>query len=277
MYRYFSILVVLFITALMNAQTINGPSYLCSGSSGSYSLSTTWGAGYYWRHSSNLSLSSTTTNNITVTASGSGSTAWLEVIDPNSMGYVAQKAFSIGGPVIDINGPTSVSVGVDNYYYITVSSSYTGPTSILQYEWVFNSPYGNLYEYGSWASLYIWTAGSYRIEARARNSCGWGPWAFIYMDASRGAAVSPYRVYPNPVNDILFIEIDPQQSLSNANRQQLTYDIRLYDTQGNLALNQNAQSGTIQIDVSNLRNGMYMMQIFDGADPQPYATIVIKQ
>ena len=58
----------------------------------------------------------------------------------------------------------------------------------------------------------------------------------------------------------------------------MRYDIRLYDMQGNLALNTTtSQTGTVKIDVSNLRNGTYMLQIFNGVDPQPYTQIVIKQ
>ena len=278
MNRLFIILLGLVFSAAMSAQTVSGPSYLCAGSSNDFTYTGPWDPGSYWRTSANLSLSNSTSNPVSVTAANiAGTTVWIEAV-PNSATAVS-KYFSIGGPFIDINGPTSVDVGVPNYYYITVSSNYTGPSNLTNWEWVFTSSQGTLYAYGSWANLYLWTSGSYRIEARAQNSCGWGPWSFIYMDASRGsAAAAPYKVYPNPVKDILYIDID-SQSQANANRQQLTYDIRLFDGYGNLAFNRKtaAPSGTIQLDLSSLRNGSYMLQIFDGVDPLPYATIVIKQ
>ena len=279
MNKFFAFFMGLIISATMSAQSISGPFYMCVGSSSSFSAST-WGSGYEWRASSNLGLSSYATQTITVTVNSYLADTWIAFYSPSAANPLdsIQVTISTGTPSISIYGPSSVDVDIPgqtwgNSFWISSSDP-----NILEYEWVFNSPYGNLYDYGSWANLYIWTAGSYRIEARARNACGWGSWQFHYINASRGTAMAAYKVYPNPVKDILYIDIDQQQSLSNANRQQLRYDIRLYDTQGNLALNTTTtQTGTIQIDVSNLRNGTYMLQIFDGVDPKPYATVVIKQ
>ena len=175
-------------------------------------------------------------------------------------------------PVITISGPTSVNVGSPNTYIIYTSSRYMGPT-ILEYQWVLSPTVGTLYDYGSYATAYFNSSGSPRIEARARNTYGWGPWSFIYISANRQSPA--YNVYPNPVRDILYIDIPPQ-TLSSANRQ-MRYDIQLYDMQGNLAINTTTtQTGTVQINVQSLKNGSYLLQIYDGG-AQPYSQTIIKQ
>ena len=279
MKKYLTIIVGLFISAVISAQTISGPSYICSGSA-TFSASSL-PSGYYWGKSSNLNLSSTTTNPVTVTLNGSGS-GWVALYNGISPNAVTTHYVWIGGPEITISGPSSVDVGQPgsspgNTFWASASNNYSGPP-ILEYQWILSPSYaGTLYDYGYYANVYFYPAGSSRLEVRARNTGGWGPWEFHYVDASRQTATAAYKVYPNPVRDILYIDIDLQQSLSNANSQ-LTYDIRLYDTQGNLAHNTvTAQTGTVQIDVSQLRNGTYLLQIFDGVDPQPYAQVIIKQ
>ena len=275
--RNFSFILLGFLihSVLIAQVTITGPSYMCSGSD-TFTASS-WSTNYNWGVSNNLSVLSQTTNSITVTVNGSAA-GWVAIYDGNSPGPFVSKAVWIGGPAIIISGPTSVDVGQPgsspgNAYYLSPVNNYSGPT-ILEYEWMFWGQ-GDLFDYGNWANVYFYPAGSARIEARARNVCGWGPWAVIYVNASRLTPTPSYNVYPNPVRDILYIE--PQQIISNSNNK-LRYDIRLYDTQGNLSLNTvTTQTGTIQIDVSNLRNGTYMLQIIDGVDPQPYAQIVIKQ
>ena len=249
---------------------------MCSGSA--TFTANSFPPGYYWGKSSNLDISNPFSNTITATINGTGY-AWVALYDGINSGAKVTHNVFIGTSSIIISGPSDVIAGAPgsspgNMFTI---SSYTGP-SVLEIQWYINPGAGVLYDYGTYIIVYVYNAGIFRLEARARNDCGWGPWEYYYGNASRQTSTPLYKVYPNPVTDILFIDIDSQQNLSNLNTNQFRYDIRLCDMQGNLALNTTTtQTGTVKIDVSNLRNGIYVLKIFDGMDPQPFTQIIIKQ
>jgi hypothetical protein len=75
--------------------------------------------------------------------------------------------------------------------------------------------------------------------------------------------------YPNPVSDILNIEITHKtpetQSKQVLNRiLNKRYDIRLYTIHGNLVHQTTGGDGKTMIDVSKLPNGIYMLHVYDG-------------
>ena len=97
---------------------------------------------------------------------------------------------------------------------------------------------------------------------------------------------SPIKVFPNPVSDILNIEITeqaiakakafaPTVAGSKGGGQDLTFDIRLYDVLGNQLRNKQSKGGTIQFNVSNLPNGIYFLRIYDGVSEKPEMTRII--
>ena len=99
----------------------------------------------------------------------------------------------------------------------------------------------------------------------------------------RGKLPSYIIVYPNPVSDILTVEIDGDaaarelQALVNAKSLAgaPTFDIRLYDGQGTLLLQQKTKGGRVQFDVSDLRVGVYYLHITDGVSEKPAMQQVI--
>ena len=70
------------------------------------------------------------------------------------------------------------------------------------------------------------------------------------------------KVYPNPTSDILTMEIGVESTKA-------TYDIRLYDGQGNLLRQQKTKGGTVQFNVSALPNGIYYLHVYDGVSDTP--------
>ena len=100
----------------------------------------------------------------------------------------------------------------------------------------------------------------------------------FYVAGCRGGSGVSFA-YPNPVDNILTVDIDAfaaaNPALSSSAR--ITYDIRLYDGQGNMLRQQRAGSGTVQIDVSTLPNGMYYLRIYDGVNATPFVTTIIVQ
>jgi len=127
--------------------------------------------------------------------------------------------------------------------------------------------------------------GSWTVKGYAHNSCG-STYQTLYVNVSGnggggGSVKSP--PYPNPVSDILYIEIDAQ-AVSNSRSQQPgqtgvdpSIDIRLYDGQGNLLQQTTSKGGIVQFNVSNLLDGIYYLHIYDGVSVTPFmAQIVVE-
>jgi hypothetical protein len=109
----------------------------------------------------------------------------------------------------------------------------------------------------------------------AGNSCGCDS-TFKSIQSARSSPVSPVLVYPNPVDDILYIEIDPQVFAGSRSRIPLTYDFRLYDTYGIQVRRTSISNGKTQFDMSNLPKGMYFLHIYDGVEPHPEMRQIVK-
>ena len=91
----------------------------------------------------------------------------------------------------------------------------------------------------------------------------------IYVRACNSP--SPNLFYPNPVSNILNIEIDATsgQDLGLRSNDDHVYDIRLYDNQGNLLRQTTTTDGAVQFNVSALPVGIYYLHIYDGVSSTP--------
>lgn len=150
----------------------------------------------------------------------------------------------------------SNSLGVGGYWYIkTLGGSFT-IEGTSDYSIQISS------SVSSCGILYAVKPGEFIVSMEI-NTCRAG-----------GGMPSYISVYPNPVHDILTIEIDAEaaaQALSpdNARSSSLTFDVRLYDEQGNLLRQTKTKGGTIQFNVSALPNGIYFLHVFDGVNDTP--------
>jgi hypothetical protein len=84
--------------------------------------------------------------------------------------------------------------------------------------------------------------------------------------------------YPNPVSDILRVEItSPTQNTAvvSALLNNRTYDIRLYSMQGSLVRQATGKAGTTSIDVSGLPDGIYLLNVFDGINEAIVRQIIV--
>ena len=263
MKKYLLFFMGLFISSIISAQTITGPSLLCSGS---YSFSaSSWQTGYQWVVSSNLSYSNNTTNPLSVTVNGSGA-GYVALYNTNTYPnptLIYQKNFWIGIPSIYISGSSSIpQYSTGNFYaYPTVSNVDMGITS---YEWQISPSPSSYYSSGNYASGVFNIEGSYRVSCRATNACGTSAWVDLYVTVGNRS-----RAYPNPADDILNIEVGTSSNV-NTKGTILNYDIRLYDSFGNiLKQTGNIGSGTAQISVSNVPDGIYYLHIYDGVSSTP--------
>jgi hypothetical protein len=90
-----------------------------------------------------------------------------------------------------------------------------------------------------------------------------------------------FLVYPNPVFDILNIEIIPQlqdiqskqASIAVSNK---TYDISLYTVLGNQVLHTSGGVGKTMINVSDIPSGVYILRIYDGVTKPVTRSIIVE-
>ncbi len=130
--------------------------------------------------------------------------------------------------------------------------------------------YGDVYIEIKCVGTNIITGQSYTANAIVKcKSC-----EYDYYTGGKSLSV----IYPNPVSNIL--NIDLEQTITQANalesvtgakqlKQDKTYDIRLYDSQGNLLRHAKAKGGKVEFNVENLSNGIYFLHIYDGVSEKP--------
>ena len=106
------------------------------------------------------------------------------------------------------------------------------------------------------------------------------PMKTVFSTCSKGAGNDPgsyVTIYPNPTSGLLYIAIDAEaaQSLLAAKVSSLSFDVRLYDGQGTLHLQQKTKGGTVEFDVTNLPDGFYYVHVYDGVNSTPVMLQVV--
>ena len=250
---------------------ITGPKDFCINQTKTYSVSNA-PAGFTWDKSSNLSISGSGAS-ISVSATNSG-TGWISV----KAGSIEVARYNITvastAPVISyIQGAEVVSQYTSYPYYIELSNYTYGVT----YSWSILSGGHYIYPYGpesNYAEISFYDYWSYCLNVSASNACG-SDYAYKYIWVGYSPSPPPY---PNPVSDILNVEINQQMIDRAKGLQQTTgknsnsnpvFDIRLYNDLGILMRYTTTRGGTVQIDVSSLSNGFYYLHIFDGVSGKP--------
>ena len=99
---------------------------------------------------------------------------------------------------------------------------------------------------------------TYYLNLTVSNFCSVG---YDTKSITAGYSPSPVASYPNPVGDVLNIEIDANVAAN--------FDIRLYDRHGNLLRSSNARSGNLQFNIANLPEGIYYLHIYDDISSKP--------
>jgi hypothetical protein len=187
---------------------------------------------------------------------GASTTGWVEATATYN-GTTIQRTFTF---IADGVCVTALASGLIEYGTHSVVATTTGPADKITWSWSTDALY-NTYSVNS-TFYYKVSNDTYSITATASNVCG---------GSSRTRKFCPncitigyvIPVYPNPASDILNIEID-QEAIAQAKaveetltddkafKTDITYDIRLYDGQGNLLRQQKTKGGTVQFNVSNL-------------------------
>ena len=186
---------------------------------------------------------------------------------------VARKEVWVGYPDAEISGPDYAG-SWETYYAVC------NPLSNPYFNWEVDVQWPNdynLYNYGNYVNVLFFNNATYTVSLAACNSCGCDNVKYkdVYAYPYSPSQGPPVASYPNPVNDILTVEIDQQGRQQTAN---LCYDIRLYNIHGNLVRQINIQSANVQINVANLPDGFYYLHVYDetGNAQVTKQTIVVK-
>ncbi len=260
--------------------TISGPSNskVCYGLSATFTA-TNWQSGYSWSCSSNITITSGQgTNTVSVTGSGTSEPGWVSVRFNGS--ELTRYNVSVDSPPVigaTIDGPATTMAGVRNTY--GVAASRPG----YWFTWTHNtfSSVVATYTVGTmnYADVVFNSSGNLWVEVYARNACGVSSTVRKYVTVSPNDSLL-WSFYPNPASYILNIEMDREaiaqaKSLEQATldakrlKTDLTYDIRLYDGQGNMLRRKTTKGGKTEFDVSSLSNGIYYLHIYDGVNDKP--------
>ena len=239
---------------------------LCNGTSVTFTENNLTPGANSWTSSSNLTAGATNGHSKIFTGTGSSGPGWVQI---NYGSKSVKKDVWIGPPspaTFYISGSNSACLSCYEYYNIQQLNSLAGPYS--DYSWSASGPSSNysLVPYGSGNCNAIFnTLGLWTLKAAAKNACGWSTNSEInvWVDRCRSASM---LVYPNPVDDVLYIELGDLP----VNARSQGYDLRLYDMSGRMVLQQFAKGNTIaQFHVSSLPNGIYFLHIYDEVSSTP--------
>ena len=243
---------------------ITGPSTICT--NGTFTATNVINGTFTWDKSSNLSISGTGTT-VTVSKNSDGP-GWVAL----KSGNTELKRINVYAGIpsqISISGPTEVD---SNGQY--TANYLSGTNATVNWKMVNGSNYYMGNSSSNPVNIYF-SSGYYTLAVTVANICGYNQpsGAFIiYANGGKGGSGS-YSYYPNPVNDILRVEIPTENEKAKVTSH--TYDVRLYDERGSMVRKAETRGGTVEFNVANLPNGMYYLHIYDGVSKTPEMNPVI--
>ena len=257
--------------------TISGSTLICIGTPKAFSA-TNWRSGYTWDKSSNLSLSSTTSSSITVSGTSNGA-GWVRVMNGSTM--LKQYDVWVGPPPFSFYTVGTEYPRIHQAAYYSVNSSNIPATvgTVTFDWWISLGSQGNhwsMWKYGAAMDVVFNTVGMYTIYVSATNACGTCAYPYehgVSADYHRGGSTPVAS--PNPVDDVLYIDLDVMPANVGTQTGNLTYDIRLYNSQGVMVRKLSSQGGMEQFNVSNLPDGTYFLHIYDEVNSTPYTQRII--
>ena len=249
-------------------------------------------AGFSWTCSSNLTPGSASGDTKSFTAISPGY-AWVKATSGSIQIMYDIYIYSDAPNIAYISGPDNVfynpngssSPSTDEEYTVVLANNNAPP---YNYVWGMdgNSSYYSLSQNGNTVtvSFKIDFSWSFKLNVGVSNSYGWDYMSkYITFNGAQKSGSSP-KFYPNPVSDILYVEIDQetvdrvkalqQNSGKNLNADPV-FDIRFFNGYGLQLRQQSTKGGTVQLNVSDLPNGLYFLYINDGVSGKPERVPVI--
>ena len=287
--------------------SISGPDAICASSSGSFTVQylPTNSTVEWTENSGRLTLqgSSNTTvtykNNSTSTFPDCIITARIKI---NGVVVATLNKTVVINPVIISSIETSGSSIIVNESTTYTCNHNAMGNNLLNFLWYTQNPSTVNWKNGNEASITFKQAGGSTVYVEVRNLCGTTSKSLsVSVQNSSGGPGGCFKCYeevpivwslpyPNPASGILNIDINLQaytqvQEEAQAMQQSLTsakalitkpsFDLRLYDGQGNLLRQATTKGSSVRFNVSTLPNGIYYLHIYDGVSDKPVMQQII--
>ena len=219
-----------------------------------------------WTQSSNLTyVSGQGTDNYTVAAANSSviGMGWVQAIVNSGYGNdTLKKDVWVGVPstptiicpykLVGLNSlieANAVGPGADNYYWSIGGGTITSGQGTSDI-WIMTNSH----------CQYDLT-----IRLTTSNACGSSAQAVKSIPFDCSGGITPLSVSPNPANNILTVEINNNKTPANINNIDFkTSELRVYDKMMNLKMKKTFRGRKTQINVRNLKQGVYILQIISG-------------
>ena len=178
----------------------------------------------------------------------------------NDTSYLSQLLTSSNS--CDSNITTLLNVvSVDNDLLVNRDTLITAATGAsYSYQWL---DCGNAYDPIQGANSRVFAApgnGSYAVEVSREGCKDTSVCYSVFVLANEGLASHNLRLYPNPAEDVCWIEAEGAMPVMHA---------RLFDLRGRLLMEKKAfQSSKLSLDLSGLDAGMYVVELSDGTSRQ---------
>ena len=274
-------------TNTIRVPTMTGPNTICSNNNTPFVIQSNSGnvtaSSIVWTCSENLQPQE-------------GNTGSSKVFRPkNAYQQTGWVKATIGGTsikkdvIVNFPPPSSIpviTIGRNQAYTVTPPNEHP---DITGYSWSWGATYSSLtlLAYNNYAVVSFTQPGVYTLFAKAKNACGTSPnptYIYNFNVVNYSTKVS---AYPNPASNTLSVEISEEfeQALTSEfniadtkfTRVEPTYDIRLFDIQGNMVRQLSSKSKKVEINVSNLNNGFYYLHVVDNDDNKAdVKTIIIR-
>jgi hypothetical protein len=243
---------------------ISGPT-LVSASGNSYTLTYPGTVqSVVWSCSSTLQITSSSNTSATVKSVNDGA-GWIRAVVNGKP--VRDYVVWSGKPLISsITGPSSTP-NRQYAYYVAEYNALSAPTG---FQWILNPLNGNsVYPSGHTCDIAFYNAGSYQLLVRATNANGTGEYFTTGINVYN-TAKAIYVFSPNPVSDVLTVEIQETPASLQTDATKTVYNIRLYNEQGYTVHRTTTAAGLqVEFNVANLPDGTYYLHIDNGSGEQP--------
>ena len=221
-----------------------------------------------WTHSSNLTyISGQGTDNYTVRAASSSinGMGWVKaIVNSSSAIDTLTKDVWVGNPgqpITDPSGYPTYQMTLGQMKTIRVVSA---PGNPYQYVWNITGSITKLSGGGTQCTVEATTTGLGNFYVNSINTCGTSVTGGGSVNVSSGGG-GGILLSPNPVNNILTIEINNKNTPDNLNNiNSKTSELRVYDKMMNLKMKKTFTGVKTEINVRNLKQGVYILQIISG-------------
>ena len=208
-----------------------------------------------WTHSSNLIEVSGNTGDIYTVKAKNSFVNGLEWVKATINGNEFKKTFWVGKPKFTVRSNEQLEIRMPGIATIDYSNGGGNSKNVF---WSRSGAISSVTG-GSITARFI--AGSHpgmgAVYATVTNTCG-SKENRLLVEVTGGW----YNIYPNPSSDVLYITIDKNKLSDDFKNKRIK--INLYDKMMNLKMKKVFNGAKTKINVRNLKQGIYFLQIITG-------------